>query len=135
MTGRPTTDDFRAWATALPEVTEKRHFRFKEPVWQVRGKTFLGMGRDGRTVVFCVTEESANARATADPAHAKAVRRTDAKRSFLGLEVQLEGASPELLQALVRQAWLAQAPKTLAKQHTSVSRGTERGRQPRSAAG
>jgi hypothetical protein len=55
----------RNWATALPEVTEKQHFRFKVPVWQVHGRTFLGMGRDATTAVFCITEESANAQASA----------------------------------------------------------------------
>jgi hypothetical protein len=51
------------------------------------------MGRDETNPVFCIAEESANARAAADPDHAVAVRRRDARRSFLGLE-----------------AWTAQAP-------------------------
>ncbi len=111
------TGEIRAWAMALPEVSEKQHFRFKVPLWQVRGKTFLGMGRDETTAVFCITEESAAARAATDPANATAVRRMDARRSFLGLEVRLVGMSPEVLQELVGEAWVAQAPKTLVKQH------------------
>lgn len=83
-----TTEKILGWATALPEVTEKQHHLFRVPVWQVLGRTFLGMGRDESTVVFCVPEESANAAAAADPEHAAAVRRKDARRSFLGLEVQ-----------------------------------------------
>jgi hypothetical protein len=49
------TDDIRGWAMALPEVTEKQHHLFKVPKWQVRGKTFLGMGKDQMTVVLCVS--------------------------------------------------------------------------------
>jgi hypothetical protein len=117
VTAKITTSQIRAWATALPDVTEKQHHLFKVPVWQVRGKTFLGMGRDETTAVFCITEESAQAAATADPEHTAAVNRMNAQRSFLGLEVQLAGVSSERLEALVREAWTAQAPKTLVKRH------------------
>jgi hypothetical protein len=51
-----TTDQIRAWATALPEVAEKQRFRFKVPLWQVRGRTFAGMGRGETSTVFCITE-------------------------------------------------------------------------------
>lgn len=115
------TDQIRALATALPEVTEKEHFRFKVPVWQVRGRTFLGMGRDEATAVFCVSEASADAAARADPRRAAAVRRMNAQRSFLGLELRLAGTPPERLAELVREAWVAQAPKTLVKQHMKRS--------------
>ncbi|HEX4216608.1 MAG TPA: hypothetical protein VIA06_25105 [Candidatus Dormibacteraeota bacterium] len=110
-----TTEEIRAWATALPEVTEKQHFRFRVPIWQVRGRTFLGMGRDETTAVFCITEESAGAAAAADPEHAASVRRMDSRRSFLGLEVRLAGMSPERAEALVREAWAAHAPKALVR--------------------
>lgn len=109
-----TTNDIRAWAMALPEVTEKQHFRFKVPLWQVRGKTFLGMGRDETTAVFCVSEEAAQTAASADPGHAAAVNRVNAQRSFLGLEVQLAGVPAERIRRLVREAWATQAPKILA---------------------
>jgi hypothetical protein len=111
------TSQIRAWATALPEVTEKQHLRFKVPVWQVRGKTFLGMGRDETTAVFCITEESANAAAAADPEHAAAVRRMDARRSFIGLEAQLAAVPAKRVEVLVLEAWIAHAPKPLIKQH------------------
>jgi hypothetical protein len=111
------TEEIRAMAMALPEVTEKQHFRLKVPLWQVHGKTFLGMGRDETTAVFCITEQSAHAAATADPEHAAAVRRMDARRSFLGLEVQLSAMTPERVEALVHEAWAAQAPKRLVNQH------------------
>lgn len=100
---------------ALPEVTEKRHHIFRTPVWQVRGRTFLGMGRDESSAVFCIAEESANAAAAADPDHAAAVRRKDSRRSFLGLEVRLAGLTEERTRALVREAWTAHAPRALVR--------------------
>lgn len=112
------TEKIRALALALPEVSEKQHHLFKVPVWQVRNRTFLGMGRDEATAVFCVTEESANASAAADPEHATAVRRKDARRSFLGLEVRLSGIAPERIEGWVREAWTTQAPKRLVGQHS-----------------
>ena len=115
-----TIDDIRAWTMALPEVTEKEHFRFKVPLWQVRGKTFLGIGRDKVSAVFCIAEESANAAAATDPEHAAAVRRANAQRSFLGLEVRLAGVPAERVEALVREAWVLQAPNALVKQHLDV---------------
>lgn len=111
------TRDIRHWAMALPAVTEKQHHLFGVPVWQVRGRTFLGMGRDESTVVFCISEESADAASAADPEHAATVRRRDARHSFLGLEVQLAEMFPDRVVALVHEAWLRQAPKTLAKQY------------------
>jgi hypothetical protein len=103
---------------ALPEVTEKQHFRFKVPLWQVHGRTFLGMGRDQTTAVFCISEESAQTRAAADPRPAAAVNRMDARRSFLGLEVQLANVPADRIEALVLEAWTSQAPKALAKKQS-----------------
>jgi hypothetical protein len=116
MTELTGTDELRSWATALPGVTEKQHFRFRVPLWQVAGKTFLGMGRDESTAVFCITEESAHAAAAADPKCFSAVRRMDSRRSFLGLEARLSEVPTETLRGLVREAWLAQAPKKLIRQ-------------------
>lgn len=102
---------------ALPEVSEKQHFRFKVPLWQVRGKTFLGMGRDETTAVFCISEESAEGALAAHPQLGAAVRRSDARRSFLGLEVQLRGVASERAEALVKEAWATQAPKRLISEY------------------
>lgn len=112
-----TTEDIRHWATALPEVEETSHFRFHVPVFKVRGQTFLGMGRDETTAVFCVSERVADQAAAADPANYEAVRRLDARRSFLGLQVQLDNISPERVQDLVEQSWRQQAPKQLIAKH------------------
>ena len=82
--GMTTTDDIRRWAMALPEVQETSHFRFHVPVWKVRDRTFLGMGRDETTAVFCVSEQDADNAAATDPASYEAVRRKDARKSLLG---------------------------------------------------
>lgn len=112
-----TTDDIRRWATALPEVEESSHFRFHVPVFTVRGRTFLGMGRDETTAVFGVAEDRAAEEAAADPEHCESVRRPDARRSFLGLQVRLAGVPAERLTALVTEAWRHQAPTRLVAQH------------------
>jgi hypothetical protein len=112
-----TTDEIRRWATELPEVEEISHFRFKVPVFKVRGRTFCGMGKDEQTAVFCISEEQANAAALADPATCEAVRRMDARRSFLGLQVELGNVTKEPIRHLVDEAWRHQAPKRLVAEY------------------
>lgn len=109
-----TTDDIRRWATALPEVEEITHFRFRVPVFKVRGRTFAGLGKDETTAVFCVSEQEADNAAADDPATYEAVRRRDARRSFLGLQVELGSVAEERIRRLVEEAWRQQAPKRLA---------------------
>jgi hypothetical protein len=52
-----------------------QHFRFRVPIWQVRGTSFPGMGRDESIAVFSVTEKSPRRESM------------EARRSFLGLDV------------------------------------------------
>jgi hypothetical protein len=108
-----TTDDIRRWATALPQVEETSHFRFHVPIFKVRGRTFLGMGQDEKTAVFCVSEHGADSAAATDPATFESVRRMDARRSFLGLQVELGNVSEERIRLLVEKAWRQRAPKRL----------------------
>jgi hypothetical protein len=96
--------------TALPEVEETSHFRFRAPVFKVRGRTFLGLGQGETTAVFCISEQQANDAAAADPAACAAVRRQDARRTFLGLQVDLRNVSEERIRWLVERAWRPQAP-------------------------
>ncbi len=112
-----TTADIRRWAMALPEVAETSHFLFHVPVFKVRGRTFLGMGKDGTTAVFCISEQEANQAAAADPGSCQAVRRKDARRSFLGLQVELDRVPRERVRRLVSQAWREHAPKRLIADH------------------
>lgn len=105
--------DIQRWAMALPGVEELSHFRFHVPVYKVRGRTSLGMGKDQTTAVFCVSEWEANKAAAADPGTCAAVRRRDARKSFLGLQVQLGSVADERIRGLVEDAWRQQAPKRL----------------------
>jgi hypothetical protein len=108
------TEEIRQCALALPEVEETRHFRFGSPVFKVRGRTFLGLGQDETTAVFCVSEERADQEAAADPGACAPVRRNDARKSFLGLEVALAGLAAGRIRYLVEEAWRQQAPAKLA---------------------
>jgi hypothetical protein len=108
-----TTEEIRRWATALPEVEETSHGRFHVPVFKVRGRTFLGMGRDETTAVFCIGEQRAGQAAAADPGVCEAVRRRDARKSFLGLQVELGNLPADRVQSLVEEAWREQAPRKL----------------------
>lgn len=112
-----TTEDIRRWATALPEVTETSHFRFHVPVFQVRGRTFAGLGKGETTAVLRVAEDRATEAATAEPDVYAAVRRQDARRSFLGLQVDLARVPADRVRELVRAAWREQAPKRLVAEH------------------
>ncbi len=112
-----TTDDIRRWAMALPEVEETSHFRFHVPIWKVGGRTFLGMGKDETTAVFCISEQEADDAAAADPATWATLRRQDARRSFLGLQAQVGNMPREHVRALIEKAWRQQAPKRLAGGH------------------
>jgi hypothetical protein len=102
---------------ALPEVEETSHFRFHVPIWKVRGQTFLGMGQDETTAVFCISEQEADDAAAAGPAACAAVRRRDAGRSFLGLQVNLGNVPGKRIKELTEKAWHQQAPKRLAAEH------------------
>lgn len=102
---------------ALPEVEEVGHFRFHVPVFKVRGRTFLGMGRDETTAVFCIAEQQAADASQAAPAAYKALRRPDAKKSFLGLQVELGRVPAERVRSLVEEAWRQQAPKRLVAEY------------------
>jgi hypothetical protein len=112
-----TTEDIRRWAIALPEVEETSHFRFRVPQFKVRGRTFAGLGKDATTAVFCVSEQEAESATADDPATCQAVRRRDARRSFLGLQVQLRSVSRARVRGLVEDAWRHQAPKRLVAEY------------------
>lgn len=110
-------DAIRRIALALPEVEEISHHRFRVPVFKVKGTTFAGLGRDEASAVFRVSQEEAAAAAAADPDTYEAVRRPDARKSFLGLQVDLASVSEDRVRELVDHAWRERAPKRLVAEH------------------
>jgi hypothetical protein len=70
------------------------------------------MGKDENTAVFCVSEQRALAAAAADPASCAAVRRQDARRSFLGLEVVLDNLGQQRIRELAGMAWSSAGAET-----------------------
>jgi hypothetical protein len=108
-----TLDDVRRFATALPEVEEFTHFRFAQPVFNVAGKPFAGGGgsRGETTAVFSVSQEEAATAVADDPATYEEVWRPGAKKSLIGLRVDLSKVSAERVQELVEHAWRNEAPK------------------------
>jgi hypothetical protein len=67
--------------------------------------------------VFRTSEQEAKAAAAADPATCTAARRSDARRSVLGLQVELGRVSAGRLRCLVEQSWRQQVPERLAAEH------------------
>jgi hypothetical protein len=108
-----TLDDVRRFATALPEVEEVTHFRFGQPVFKVGGKPFAGGGgsKGETTAVFSVTQEEAATAVADDPATYEEVWRPGARKSLIGLRVDLAKVSVERVRELVEHAWRNQAPK------------------------
>jgi hypothetical protein len=111
-----TLDDVRRFATALPAVEETVHFRFKQPVFKVVGTTFAGGGgsKGEGTAVFCIPHAEAAAAVAADPDVYEEVWRPGARRSFIGVRVDLAKVSHARLEQLVYSVWRHKAPKRLA---------------------
>ena len=89
------TQEIRQWARALPEVSETNHFRFAVPIFKVRGRTFVGIGTNETTAVFCISEAEAEARAAESSGSSWCVRRMDEMRTRLQMtrvRFELRGA-------------------------------------------
>ena len=99
----------RAWAVALPSVTETTRPRSGAPVWRVDGRAFLEVGPQKGRATFSVPERSASTLAAVHPEYARVVRRPGARRGYSGLEVQLRSVSGARLYRLVLEAWAAKA--------------------------
>ncbi len=110
-----TLDDVRRFAAAFPEVEEFSHFRFGQPVFKVGGKPFAGGGgsKGETTAVFSVSQEEATMAVADDPATYEEIRRPGARKSLVGLRVDLAKVSEERVRELVEHAWRNKAPQRL----------------------
>ena len=112
-----TPDVLRRYAMALPEVEESTHFRFRLPLWKVCGRTFTGLESGELRAVFAVGPDEAAEAAAHEPAVYELVHRSDSRRSFLGLSVQLTAVSEDRVRELVEHAWRHKAPRRLVLVH------------------
>lgn len=101
--------DVRRFAMRLPEVTEEPHHHFSS--FRVRGKIFVTVPPDEDRIHVFVDETS---REQALALHPSFVEKLLWGSKVCGIRIQLASAKPAAVKALVRSAWEAKAPKSLA---------------------
>jgi hypothetical protein len=132
----PTWDDVRRIALALPETSERESRNLRQ--WQVRDKLFvwerplrradiaaLGTGAPDGPILGARVEHpvAKEALLAADPGVFFTTPHFDGYPAVL---VRLDRIGPEDLEELIVEAWLARAPKRLAKAYVEASRSAER---------
>ena len=108
-----TPDDIRAWALALPEVTEGTHFRLT--AFKVRDKGLVTIEKGERSALVSVDRAAAEAAAAEAPDLYEVVWRGG--RIFVGVRVDLATAPAERVRELIVVAWRHRAPKRLVAAH------------------
>jgi hypothetical protein len=107
-------DEVRAFALELPEVEEVTSWQ--RPAFKVRGKTFAGASRhDGAVWARCDRDERALIVAS-NPVVYRLTPHFEKSPAFL--LVWLEHANADDVRERLIDAWLIQAPKRLAAQHS-----------------
>jgi hypothetical protein len=112
----------REFALSLPEVTEEPHFEYSS--FRVRRKIFVTVPpAEDRIHVFIGGEELE----TALEAGPETVEELVWGKKIVGVRVHLARAGAAFVRGLVRQAWLAKAPKSLAARlDDPTARGAKR---------
>ncbi|HET9614593.1 MAG TPA: MmcQ/YjbR family DNA-binding protein [Candidatus Limnocylindrales bacterium] len=107
-----TVDDLRRIALALPEAEERLTWE-TDVTFRVRDKIFAITGEGATRASIKTSPETQAELIERDPA-------TFARAAYVGrfgwVTVDLKRVEPELLAALVREAWRRTAPKRLAAQ-------------------
>lgn len=111
----------RRHALSLPETTEEPHFELWS--FRVKGKIFATVPADGNHLRIFIDESEARSIAAADPA---AFEELWWGKRLCGVEVDLRRAQPDVIFALLNDAWRRKAPKRLTNVHGAAQRGTAR---------
>ena len=111
-----TLRQLRKAALALPEVEEGTHFGMV--AFEVRGKGFISVTKDGVAQLY-MTEEEAAAVLERYPA----VERLTRQGKPIGVRVPLEAVNGMQLNALVEKSWASRAPKRLVAQRSEARKG------------
>jgi hypothetical protein len=101
----------RLFALSLSEVAEQPHFHYTS--FRVCGKIFVTVPPEGTHIHVFVPDQ---AREVALTLHPEFVEKLLWGGKVVGVRIRLSDANPEVVQQLIRQAWLAKAPKKLAAQ-------------------
>jgi hypothetical protein len=108
----------REYALSLPEVTEEPHHSFSS--FRVRGKIFVTVPPEEDRIHVFVEGEELEAALENDP---EVVGELWWGKKLLGVRVHLARAGVRLVKGLVREAWLAKAPESLAARAAKGRRG------------
>ncbi len=103
-----TLNQIRQFAASLPETTEEPHFHYTS--FRVRGKIFATAPPDGEYLHVFVSEEQRERALIAQPDFLEALHWG---RQIKGVRVLLPAAKPQVVEALLGQAWSRKAPKRL----------------------
>lgn len=101
-------EEVRAFALALPEVTEEPHF--EKASFRVRGKIFATVPQGGAYLHVFVDEWAVQSCVTEDPA---AYEELTWGGRLAGLRINLGMAQAQPVLELVEEAWRRKAPKRL----------------------
>lgn len=107
--------DIRSYATALPDVVERPHFRL--PGFRVADKLLAHLERGDAHAIVCVGQEEAKMAAAHEPEIYQEVWRNG--RIFVGLRVDLATVTKKRMQELIEHAWRNRAPKRLVAEYDS----------------
>jgi hypothetical protein len=103
-------DELRRQALSLPETTEEPHHDFGS--FRVKGKIFVTVPPGDTHAHLFVPEPLREAALAMEPGF---LEKLTWGQKVVGLRAILAKAKPEVMRHLVEQAWLAKAPKTVAK--------------------
>ena len=105
--------EVRRFALALPEATEEPHHELSS--FRVRGKIFVTVPPDEDHIHVFASEPERELALAMYPAWVESLLWGG---KVVGVRVRLAGASPSVVQGLVRSAWRFKAPAALVKAAT-----------------